>query len=77
MEDTKKVINKDLNLKYFDIVFKFKSAPRAIRRGHADIDGYLYPSRPFNNRANTSRRTNVHSRKMNILKQKVYGQYFL
>lgn len=38
----------------YSAVSKFKSVRRAIRRGHVDlIFGFIYPSRPFNNRKPT------------------------
>lgn len=55
-------------------VHKFKSIRRAIRRGHVTTEGIIIPRRPFNNRANTSKRKGVHSRGTNELKKKIYGQ---
>lgn len=62
-------------LRTFEAVAKFKSVGRAIRRGDATELGLIAPKRPFNNRANTSTRRNVHSRTVNELKKKIYGQY--
>lgn len=53
----------------FDAVSKYKSAARAIRRGGVAKYGTITPKRPFNNRANTSRRAGVNSRTMNEYKQ--------
>lgn len=61
-----------LYLRAFDGVRKYKSVRRAIKRGHVSLDGYLYPNRPFNNRANTSKR--VHSRAFNERKKLIYEQ---
>lgn len=49
----------------FDAVSKYKSVARAIRRGDVTKYGTIAPKRPFNNRANTSRRAGVNSRTMN------------
>ena len=35
--------------------------------------GTILPKRPFNNRANTSKRKGVHSRVMNEQKKEAYG----
>lgn len=43
----------------FDAVSKYKSVARAIRRGDVTKYGTITPKRPFNNRANTSRRAGV------------------
>ena len=37
-------------------------------------DGMIAPKRPFNNRGNTSKRSGVHSRSMNELKKRLYGE---
>lgn len=63
-----------LHLRIYDGVHKFKSVRRAMRRGHVTAEGIIMPKRPFNNRANTSRRKEVHSRSTNELKVKIYGQ---
>jgi hypothetical protein len=63
-----------LHLITYDGVHKFKSIRRAIRRGHVTTEGIIIPRRPFNNRANTSKRKGVHSRGTNELKKKIYGQ---
>lgn len=49
----------------FDAVSKYKSVARAIRRGNVTKYGTITPKRPFNNRANSSRRAGVNSRTMN------------
>lgn len=53
---------------------KYKSIYRAYRRGHVAVNGMLIPQKPFNNRANTSNRSGVHSRRTNELKKMYYGQ---
>lgn len=63
-----------LHLITYDGVHKFKSIRRAIRRGHVTTEGIIIPRRPFNNRANTSKRKGVHSRGTNELKKKIYEQ---
>lgn len=63
-----------LHLITYDEVHRFKSIRRAIRRGHVTTEGIIIPRRPFNNRANTSKRKGVHSRGTNELKKKIYGQ---
>ena len=69
-------INKmdNLNLVYYNVISEFKSVRRAIRRGKVAWNGLLAPDKPFNNRGNTSNRTNVHSRSMNEYKKYPYGQ---
>jgi hypothetical protein len=47
---------------------------RALKRGHITIDGTIIPRRPFNNRANTSKRKGVHSRVLNQRKRFIYNQ---
>ena len=49
-----------------------KSMGRAIKRGRLTTNGILMPRRPYNNRANTSKRTNTHSRVQNETKRKIY-----
>lgn len=63
-----------LHLITYDGVHRFKSVRRAMRRGHVTAEGIIMPRRPFNNRANTSKRKEVHSRSTNELKKKIYGQ---
>lgn len=63
-----------LNLITYDGVRRFKSIRRAIKRGHVTTEGIVMPRRPFNNKANTSKRKGVHSRSTNELKKKIYGQ---
>lgn len=62
------------NLRDYRAVGKFKSIRRAIRRGLVSPSGTICPKRPFNNRANTSRRKGHHSRVMNEVKKSIYGQ---
>ena len=63
-----------LHLITYDGVHRFKSIRRAMRRGHVTTEGIVMPRRPFNNRANTSKRKGVNSRSTNELKKKIYGQ---
>ena len=63
-----------LHLRTYEAVSSFKSVRRAIRRGHISLDGVICPKRPFNNRANTSRRKGHHSRVMNEVKKSIYEQ---
>lgn len=63
-----------LHLITYDGVHRFKSVRRAMRRGHMTSEGIVMPRRPFNNRANTSKRKGVHSRSTNELKKRIYGQ---
>lgn len=58
----------------FDAVSKYKSVARAIRRGDVTKYGTITPKRPFNNRANSSRRASVNSRTMNEYKKNIYGR---
>jgi hypothetical protein len=62
------------SLMTFDAVSKYKSVARAMRRGDVTKFGIMTPKRPFNNRANTSRRKGVHSRVMNEYKKSIYGR---
>ena len=76
-EEFEDYISKDiiaLHLITYDGVHRFKSIRRAMRRGHVTTEGIIMPIRPFNNRANTSKRKGVHSRNTNELKKKIYGQ---
>lgn len=63
-----------LHLITYDGVHRFKSIRRAMRRGHVTAEGIVMPRRPFNNRANTSKKKGVHSRSTNELEKKIYGQ---
>lgn len=56
----------------YHYINKFKSVRRAIKRGHI-IAMQLAPKRPFNNRGNTTKRTNKHSRSINEQKKRIYG----
>lgn len=51
---------------------KVKSLRRAFKRGRLMKGGSLKPHRPFNNRANTSKRKGVESRFTNTVKKKMY-----
>ena len=67
-------LTETLNLSDYRAVGKFKSIRRAIRRGLVSPSGTICPKRPFNNRANTSRRKGHHSRVMNEVKKSIYEQ---
>ncbi len=73
-EEFENYISKGTSLRTFEGVHRFKSVRRAMRRGHVTAEGIIMPKRPFNNRANTSNRKEVHSRSTNELKVKIYGQ---
>ena len=64
-----------LHLITYDGVHRFKSIRRAMRRGNGTTEGIIMARRPFNNKANTSKRKGVHSRNTNELKKKIYGQF--
>ena len=64
-----------LHLITYDGVHRFKSVRRAMRRVHMTSERIVMPRRPFNNRANTSKRKGVHSRSTNELKKRIYGQF--
>ena len=51
---------------------KVRRIGRALKRNRITPIGTLKPSRPFNNRANTSDRRGVHSRVFNEYKKKLY-----
>lgn len=63
-----------LYLREFMGISKFKSIRRAIRRGDSTETGGIVPRRPFNNRANTSKRNTVESRSFNCIKKQIYGE---
>ena len=63
-----------LHLITYDGVHRFKSVRRAMRRGHVTAEGIVMPRRPFNNRANTSKKKKAHSRSVNEYKKNIYGQ---
>lgn len=73
-EEFEDYISKGASLRTFEGVHRFKSVRRAMRRGHVTTEGIIMPKRPFNNRANTSKRKGVHSRSTNELKVKIYEQ---
>lgn len=72
-EEFEKYIDSNRGLRSFVAVGKFKSVNRAIKRGLVTDSGTLIPRRPFNNRANTSRR-DTHSRVFNEVRRSIYGQ---
>lgn len=65
----------ELKLFTFEGVRKFKSIRRAIKRGLVTGGGVVAPRRPFNNRANTSDRKEIHSRTFNQLKKSIYDRF--
>lgn len=67
-------LTETINLRDYRAVGKFKSIRRAIRRGLVSPSGTICPKRPFNNRANASRREGHHSRVMNEVKKSIYEQ---
>lgn len=67
-------LTETLNLRDYRAAGKFKSIRRAIRKGLVSPSGTICPKRPFNNRANTSRKKGHHSRVMNEVKKSIYGQ---
>lgn len=72
-EFTKRLIDRN-TLMTFEGVRVFKSLRRAIRRGQVLSNGVIAPTRPFHNKANTSSRKGVHSRKFNEEKKKIYAR---
>jgi hypothetical protein len=66
--------NNILHLRTFEAVSRFKSVRRAIRRGLVSLDGFIYPKRPFHNKANTCKRKGKHSRAINERKKMIYEQ---
>lgn len=74
-EEFEKYLAEHSGLKTFEAVSKYKSVNRAIKRGHVAPNGLIIPKRPFNNRANSSKREGVHSRGTNELKKQIYEQF--
>ena len=72
-DEFKQYLEESINLIDYTCVNVFKSVIRAYKRGHISKNGFIYPRRPFNNKANTSKRKGVHSRKLNEYKKKIYG----
>lgn len=66
--------NGAIYLRTYAAISKFRSVRRAIRRGHVSIDGFIFPNKPFNNRANTCTRKPNHSRTFNERKKLIYEQ---
>lgn len=56
-----------LHLRTYEAVNRFKSARRAIRRGHISLDGFIYPKRPFNNAKHS--KNSLNDRKKMIYEQ--------
>lgn len=76
-EEFKDYISKGIKFLYlttYEGVRRYKSVRRAMKRGHVTTEGIIMPKRPFNNRADTSKRKDAHSRSTNELKKKIYGQ---
>lgn len=73
-EEFEKYIKDNSGLKTFEAVGRYKSVRRAIKRNHVTGEGFLIPRRPFNNRANTSKKKKAHSRSTNEYKRNIYGQ---
>lgn len=65
LEDNRRLVD-------YSVVSKYKSVKRAMKRGHLNFIGIILPRRPYNNRANTSNRRFIHSRKNNELKRSIY-----
>lgn len=62
----------ELNLITYEAVGKFKSVRRAVRRGLITPEGFIMPSRPFNNKRNSCKR-DKHSRPANEEKKRIYA----
>lgn len=73
-EEFEKYLKDNSGLKTFEVVGRYKSVRRAIKRNHVTEEGVLIPKRPFNNRANTSKKKKAHSRSTNEYKRNIYGQ---
>lgn len=63
-----------LHLRSYEGVNRVKSIRRSIRRGQASLDGFIFPKRPFNNKANTCSRKYHNSRTINERRKVIYGQ---
>lgn len=72
-EFTKRLMDRNTIIT-LEAVKVFKSLQRAIRRGQVMSNGVIAPIRPFHNKANTSKRKGVHSRKFNEEKKKIYAR---
>lgn len=70
----KDYLNNSIKLYNFEAVSKFKSILRAIRKGRVTKYGVIIPKRPFNNRGNSNKKGKGHSRSLNELKKKIYGE---
>lgn len=73
-EEFEDYITRNRAIRTFEGVRKFKSVGRAMRRSNMLDDGTIVPNKPFNNRANTSKRKGKHSRSTNELKKEIYGR---
>lgn len=73
-EEFEKYIKDNSGLKTFEAVGRYKSVRRAIKRNQVTGEGFLIPRRPFNNRANTSKKKKAHSRSVNEYKKNIYEQ---
>lgn len=56
-----------LHLRTYEVVSRFKSVGRAIKRGHVSLDGFIYPKRPFNNAKHS--KNSLNGRKKMIYEQ--------
>ena len=64
--------NNILHLRAYEVVKRFKSVRRAIRRGHISLDGAIYPKRPFNNAKH--KKDSLNDKKKRIYEQLKYRQ---
>lgn len=53
-----------------------QSLERRKKRGHITPFGTMLPKRPFHNKANTSERKGVHSRRVNEEKKILYARFY-
>jgi hypothetical protein len=74
-EEFQNELHNKLKLIRFDCVRRFKSVGRAFRRGDITNYGEIVPRRHFHNRKNTCKHKGHHSRAMNELKKRLYGEY--
>lgn len=61
-----------LHLRTYEVVSRFKSVRRAIKRGHISLDGVIYPKRPFNNAKH--KKGSLNDEKKRIYEQLKYRQ---
>ena len=72
-EEFKQYLEDNRQLITYQGTTKFKSINRAIKRGHMALNGMIFPSRPFHNRKNNSKRKKKHSRQLNEERKRIYG----